>query len=83
MRMLPDSEEYAEALELCKKLSGPEVPCALGNQIALIGALAIKLPAALDTIEELVRVNADLRCGLKLATATVAETRALLGHWVT
>ncbi len=79
MKMLPDSEEYAQARELCRKLSGGEVPSGLGDQIALLGAVAIKLPAALDTIEVLVRVNTDLRSGLKLATATVAETRAQLG----
>jgi len=82
MRMLPDSEEYVKARELCKRLSGEDVPSAFGDQIALIAAIAMKLPAALDTIDELVRLNDDLRSGLKVATATVAETRTLLEHWV-
>ena len=42
--------------------------------------MAIQLPAALDTIAELVRVNTDLRSGLKLASEKVAAPRAWLGH---
>ncbi len=83
MMMLPNSDEYAEALDLCKKLAGDDLPSAFGDQIALMAALAVKVPAALDTIDELVRVNAGLRSGLKLACATVNETRALLGHEAT
>ncbi len=83
MMMLPGSEEYTEARELCKKLSGEEAPSAFGDQIAMMAAMAKKLPAALDTIDELARANAELRSGLKLATATVANTRAQFGNEVT
>ena len=49
----------------------------------MMAAMAKKLPAALDTIDELARANAELRSGLKLATATVANTRAQFGNEVT
>ena len=63
--MLPGSEEYANARELCRKLSRGELPSDAKQQIALARALAIMVPDALDTILQLARISLELQSGLK------------------
>ncbi len=76
MRMLPGSQEYADAWELCREASDAEASSAspvLRDQLARLGAIALKLPIALDIINELTRINDELRAGLTVATTLVAE----------
>jgi hypothetical protein len=77
--MLPDSEEYAKARELCRRISAGQVPSGFEDQTALMRAMAIMLPDALDTIVQLVRINLELRIGVKRVAASVAATSQKLG----
>ena len=68
--MLPGSQEYNEARELCKKMAAIDLPSEsfpYGEPMALMGAMALKLPAALDTIDDLTNQTEELRTSVKFA----------------
>lgn len=53
-----------------------------GEPMALMGAMAVKLPAALDTIDRLINQRVELRTSVKLAITMIAETTATINHYI-
>lgn len=83
--MLPDSQEYLEALELCKKVASIDLPSEPSDgegPMALVGAMAVRLPAALGTIESLKHQTEVLRSSVKVAITMVADARATIDHYI-